>query len=343
MPRATRIGRKYREIQLSSCLCSSRELLLLPSPSSFERRFSRSPSLVWGEEGKKETINKYSSVVPQSFFSPSLHFPFIILLLHLLSFFLSLSRARENSRLSVFHELVMSRHLDRELGRERRPAQTREKETDVSCSSRSLHSRSSLRRYLFPFFFFTHPLHASRDRVHSREGSRGEIFFRDCEREEGERKRERGERVACQRAWKKKSFFRENGKTELTGARIITIRIFSSSVSRFEIRAFLFFSTLLFFSSLSPGIPLSSFSLFLPAMIPPDDVDEERRGRTTMLHLLSLDSYRASDRIAEGKCRGGDKKRVRKDGIGGARGRSQVTGWRAEWQFYRMTRERAGI
>lgn len=78
-------------------------------------------------------------------------------------------------------------------------------------------------------------------------------------------------------------------------------------------------------------------------MIPPDDVDEERRGRTTMLHLLSLDSYRASDRIAEGKCRGGDKKRVRKDGIGGARGRSQVTGWRAEWQFYRMTRERAGI
>lgn len=180
--------------------------------------------------------------------------------------------------------------------------------------------------------------------VYTLEKVREEKYFSGIARGNGRRReRERGERVACQRAWKKKSFFRENGKTELTGARIITIRIFSSSVSRFEIRAFLFFSTLLFFSSLSPGIPLSSFSLFLPAMIPPDDVDEERRGRTTMLHLLSLDSYRASDRIAEGKCRGGDKKRVRKDGIGGARGRSQVTGWRAEWQFYRMTRERAGI
>lgn len=237
--------------------------------------------------------------------------------------------------------MVMSRHLDRELGRERRPAQTREKETDVSCSSRSLHSRSSLRRYLFPFFFFTHPLHASRDRVHSREGSRGEIFFRDCEREwKKERERERGKSSVSEGVEEEKLL---PGKREDRAYRIITTRILSSSVSRFEIRAFLFFSTLLFFSSLSPGIPLSSFSLFLPAMIPPDDVDEERRGRTTMLHLLSLDSYRASDRIAEGKCRGGDKKRVRKDGIGGARGRSQVTGWRAEWQFYRMTRERAGI
>lgn len=94
---------------------------------------------------------------------------------------------------------------------------------------------------------------------------------------EGTGERERKE-VACQRAWKKKSFFRENGKTELTGARIITTRILSSSVSRFEIRAFLFFSTLLFFSSTTPpppGTPLSSFSLFLPAMIPLDDVDED--------------------------------------------------------------------
>lgn len=277
MPRATRIGRKYREIQLSSCLCSSRELLLLPSPSSFERRFSRSPSLVWGEEGKKETINKYSSVVPQSFFSPSLHFPFIIFLLHLLSFFLSLSRARENSRLSVFHELVMSRHLDRELGRERRPAQTREKETDVSCSSRSLHSRSSLRRYLFPFFFFTHPLHASRDRVHSREGSRGEIFFRDCEREwKKERERERGKSSVSEGVEEEKLL---PGKREDRAYRCTNNNDSHFLVVSFSIRdtSFSFLLNPLIFLLSLPRY--SAFQLFLISSR--DDSTRRRRRRTT--------------------------------------------------------------
>lgn len=105
------IGRKYREIQLSSCSSNSRDsavaLLPLPLPIppftlslSTSRGYSRSSR----RHGKNvcsvvaTAINKYTTVVPA--LPPA-------------SDDLLQPATPENSRLSVFHELVMSRHLDR--------------------------------------------------------------------------------------------------------------------------------------------------------------------------------------------------------------------------------------
>lgn len=156
---------------------------------------------------------------------------------------------------------------------------------------------SSLEIFSPPISFSLLLLHPSPScfsgsRTLSKRFARRNIFPGLREGRRREKERERGKSSVSEGVEEEKLL---PGKREDRAYRIITTRILSSSVSRFEIRAFLFFSTLLFFSSLSPGIPLSSFSLFLPAMIPPDDVDEERRGRTTMLHLLSLDSV-GSDR-----------------------------------------------
>lgn len=284
MPRATRIARKYREIQLSSCLCSSRELLLpsllLSTPNVL---------LSFGERGKKETINKYSSVVPQSFFSPSF---LSSSLFHPLSLFLSPSR--ENSRLSVFHELVMSRHLDRELGRERRPSQTREKETDVSCSSRSLHSRSSLRRYLFPFFFT--PLPMLLGIAYTLEKVRAEKYFSGIARGDGRKREKRGgvsEGVEEEKLLP--------GKREDRAYRCTNNNDSHSLVVGFSIRdtSFSFLlNPLIFLLYHSPSPRYSAFQLFF--ISPRDDSTRRRRrrrGRTTMLHLLLVDSYRIGRRI----------------------------------------------
>lgn len=117
LPRAIRIGRKYREIQLSSCLCNSSDPipLLFPPPCV---PFSRSALTAAACErslppvckikkknrlyhGVVTAINKYSRGV-SAFFSLSPLFTLVF------------ARASsENSRLSVFHELLMSQHLDR--------------------------------------------------------------------------------------------------------------------------------------------------------------------------------------------------------------------------------------
>lgn len=154
---------------------------------------------------------------------------------------------------------------------------TREKETDVSCSFRFLHSSiffppisPTLSSPILPLLPMLLGI------AYTLEKLRVEKYFSGLRERMKEGEREKNfclrQRV---RGWEEK-LLPGNGKTELTGARIITTphSPFRSS-SVLSIRALLLFLFSLFHS------PLSSFSLFLPpAMIPLDGVDDaEERGR----------------------------------------------------------------
>ena len=234
---STRIGRKYREIQLSSCSCNSRDpdsVLLRPAARlhSFPLVLAKQQAAAACERSRLEnkmkkkkkeeeenyrgvetTINKYSRVV----------LAFLFLSLYPLAALYTVARRERTVVVAtsrMFHELVISRHLWPSLAKRGFSASTL-----FAHLSRPFPSESS-----------------TRAPVDDEIAARGEIFFPGLRERKIPGKKHRLWRIAACQGWRngasgEKSFFLAgNDKTELTGARIITTRILFYSSSVFDSR-----------------------------------------------------------------------------------------------------------